>query len=395
MTVMPANLARPSLTEQVQPLLESIREAAPAIESARRLPDDLMGKLVDAGMARAMTPAERGGGEADLQDWLNAVRLLARADMATGWVTGLLACHSNSVTYFDPSAQDEVWATGPDTLVCSSGAPIGKVERVEGGVLLSGRYGFSSGSDFCAWTMVGFILEKEDTRQRGFYQCLAPSTDYRIEDDWYSSGLRGTGSKSVIFDKAFIPEHRWFGPGMESGPLAPGTYKNPMFEALFLVGYNAPFGAIVQGAAEGALDAAIGQMKGRMHSVINDQRTSNYVPRQIRLGEGALQISAAAAQFEKSWRQIQDSFRPGRQMTMPDILWWRGNDAFAARQARAGVDHLMNEAGGSSQYSHKPLQRFWRDIHTACEHPWFDLLGTSHILGRGMLGLEIEKAEVL
>lgn len=395
MTVMPVDRASASLVDRVEPLLQSIREAAPAIEAARRLPDDLMEKLVDAGMARAMTPAERGGGEADLLDWLEAVRLLARADMATGWVTGLLACHSNTVTYFDPRAQDEVWATGPDTLVGSSGAPVGKVERVEGGVLLSGRFGFSSGCDFCSWTMVGFILEHDDTREHGFYQCLVPRSDYRIEDDWYISGLRGTGSKSVVFDKAFIPEHRWFGPGMDHGPMASGTYKNPMFEALFLVGYNAPFGAIVLGGAEGALDAAIGQMKGRMHSAISDQRTSNYAPRQIRLAEAALRARSAAALFEKNWRKIQQSFHPGKQMTMEDILWWRGEDAFAAREARAAVDHLMNEAGGSAQYAHRPLQRFWRDIHTACEHPWFDLLGTSHILGRGMLGLANDKAEVL
>lgn len=387
--------ARPSLTDRVQPLLESIRQAAPEIEAARRLPDSLMEQLVATGMARAMLPAERGGGEEDLIDWLNAVRLVARADMATGWVTGLLACHAVSASFFDPRAQDEVWATGPDTLVGSSGAPTGRIERVEGGVLLSGRFPFSSGCDFCEWTMVGFILEKEDTKPAGYYQCLAPRADYRIEDDWYTAGLRGTGSKSVIFDKAFIPEHRWFGPGLESGPTKTGVYKNPIFDGPFLVMYNAPFSAIVLGGAEGALDAAVDALKGRTHSAITAQRTNSYAPRQISLAQAALQIRGAAAVFENSWRRIERSFESRQYLTLADITWWRGEDAFAARQARGAVDQLINEAGGSAQYSHKPLQRFWRDIHTACEHPWLDLIGTSHVLGRAMLDLPVEAAQVL
>lgn len=386
---------RPALTERVQPLLEDIRKAAPGIEAERRLPEELMDKLVGIGMARAMVPVERGGAEEDVVDWLEAVRLLARADMATGWVGGLLACHSGCVPAFEKQAQDEVFATGPDTLVGSSGAPVGKVERVEGGVLLSGRFPFSSGCDFCSWSMVGFVLPKEDTKPAGYYQCLVPRADYRIEDDWRTSGLRGTGSKSVIFDKAYVPEHRWFGPGIERETLAPGLYKNPMFAANFLVMYNTPFGAIVLGAAEGALDAAIETLKARSSSAINADRTSSYAPRQIRLAEAALQIRGAAALFEKNWRKIQGSFQTGRHLTMEDIIWWRGDDASAARQARAAVDHLINEAGGSTQYAHKPLQRFWRDIHTACEHPWLDLMGTGHLLGRAMLGLTNEKADVL
>lgn len=389
------SITPPTMVERVEPLLDAIRAAAPSIEAERRLPDDLMDQIVGTGLTRAMSPAERGGGEEDLIDWLQAIRLIARADMATGWVAGLLACHACGVANFDPRAQDEVWADGPDTLVGSSGAPVGQIERVSGGVLLSGRFPFSSGCDFCSWTMVGFMLEQDDSRQAGFYQCLVPRADYRIEDDWYTSGLRGTGSKSLIFEKVFIPEHRWFGPGMEGGPMVPGLYKNPMFGAPFLVMYNAPFGAIVLGGAEGALDAATSAMKGRTHSAITAQRTQAYAPRQIMIGEGALQIRCAAASIEKSWTKIQRSFEQGPHLTLEEIGWWRGDDAFAARQSRAGVDHLINEAGGSAQYAHKPLQRFWRDIHTACEHPWLDLVGTSHLLGRSMLGMDMQKADVM
>ena len=383
------------LVERIKPLLADIRARAPAIEAARQIPKDIIEQLVQTGLLRAMMPAERGGGEDDVIDWLQAIRLLASADMATGWVAGLLACHANSLAYFDKRAQDEVWASGPDAIIGTSGAPLGRIRRVAGGVHLSGRFPFASGCDYCAWTILGFVLEQSDSREAGFYFCVVPSSDYRIEDDWFTSGLRGTGSKTLVLEDAFVPEHRWFGPGLERGPVNPGLYKNPMFNETFLAVFNAPFAAIMLGGAEGALEAATEALKSRTASAINAARTVDYAPRQIRLAEAALEIRGAAALMEKNWGLFADRLREGRAQTMADMNWWRAEDAHAARLARHAVEHLMTEAGGSAHYDRKSLQRFWRDIHTGCEHPWLDLLGMSHVIGRMMLGLPLEGVLVM
>ena len=57
-----------SLVQRVQPLLEEIRERAPAIEEARQVPGDIIRKLIDIGLIRAMVPAEHGGGEVEFLD---------------------------------------------------------------------------------------------------------------------------------------------------------------------------------------------------------------------------------------------------------------------------------------------------------------------------------------
>jgi alkylation response protein AidB-like acyl-CoA dehydrogenase len=37
---------------------------------------------------------------------------------------------------------------------------------------------------------------------------LVPKRDFTIKDDWRASGLAGTGSKAVVVDNVFVPEHR-------------------------------------------------------------------------------------------------------------------------------------------------------------------------------------------
>ncbi len=375
-----------TLVERVKPILEEIRERALSIEQARQIPEDIIHKLVDIGFIRAMVPAEHGGGEEEFLDWIETVRLISASDMATGWVAGLLSCHAHAVTFFDKRAQDEVWATGPDTIIGTTAAPVGRIRRVTDGVYLTGRFPFASGCDHGAWTILGFTLPVGDVREAGNYACLVPRSDYTILDDWFTSGLRGTGSKSLILEDVFVPEHRWFGPTFERPANNPGLYKNPMFNSAFQAIFNAPFAAIMVGGAEGALSWATAALKSRV-SPFSGLKAIDYPPRQISIAEAALEIRTAAALMEQNWAKRAEALRDGRIQTPQEIRWWRAEDAYASKLARHAVDQLMNDAGGSAQYSNKPLQRFWRDIHTGCEHPWLDLLAMKHVVGRLMLGL--------
>jgi alkylation response protein AidB-like acyl-CoA dehydrogenase len=37
---------------------------------------------------------------------------------------------------------------------------------------------------------------------------LVPKKDFAIKDDWFATGLTGTGSKSIVFEDVFVPDHR-------------------------------------------------------------------------------------------------------------------------------------------------------------------------------------------
>jgi hypothetical protein len=108
---------------------------------------------------------------------------------------------------FPEEAQRDVWGKDTSVLITSSYAPTGKVERVDGGFRLSGRWSFSSGCDHCQWVFLGGVAPSDGPipDMRTF---LLPRSDYRIIDNWHVAGLAGTGSKDIVVEGAFVPEHR-------------------------------------------------------------------------------------------------------------------------------------------------------------------------------------------
>ena len=103
--------------------------------------------------------------------------------------------------------QDEIWGDDPDTLSSSSIAPYGQAVEVEGGVRFSGEFGWSSGCDHATWAILGFL--RDDAEAGKVYSfAIVPRDDYEIKDNWFTAGMRGTGSKTLVVKDAFVPEHR-------------------------------------------------------------------------------------------------------------------------------------------------------------------------------------------
>ncbi len=100
---------------------------------------------------------------------------------------------------------------GEDTsvLISSSYMPVGKVEHVEGGYKLSGKWGFSSGSKHCEWAFLGAIVPPKNEGEAPDYRTfLVPREDYDIIDNWDTMGLQATGSHDVVVKDKFVPGYR-------------------------------------------------------------------------------------------------------------------------------------------------------------------------------------------
>src|SRR5271157_3285323 len=70
------------------------RELAPAIETNRRLPDELVGALRTSGLFRAGAPAAVGAPEAPPAVTLRCAETLARGDASAGWCLSIAATSS-------------------------------------------------------------------------------------------------------------------------------------------------------------------------------------------------------------------------------------------------------------------------------------------------------------
>ena len=195
------------LLEDLKPILPAIAANAFQAEKDRSVPAENIALLKGIGMHKAFQPKKYGGMEISLPQFADCIALLAGSCASTAWAMSLLCTHSHQLAMFPAKTQEEVWGDDPDATASSSIAPFGRTEEVEGGVTFSGEMGWSSGCDHAEWAIMGFRRKNAEGTQDYCFAVL-PRSDYEIRDDWFAVGMRGSGSKTLIADNAFVPEHR-------------------------------------------------------------------------------------------------------------------------------------------------------------------------------------------
>jgi 3-hydroxy-9,10-secoandrosta-1,3,5(10)-triene-9,17-dione monooxygenase len=372
------------------PILKSRSEAA-AMD--RCIPADTIREMKEAGFFRVLQPKRWGGYEMDPQVFLEIQMALAEGCMSTAWVYGVVGVHPFQLALFDANAQQDVWATDDTTLMSSSYQPVGKVERVEGGFLLSGRWGFSSGCDHCEWVLLGSMVPPAEAGgppdMRTF---LLPRKDYTIVYDWNVFGLQGTGSHGIIVDKAFVPEYRTHR-GVDGFALTnPGQAVNTA--PLYRVPWAQVFVRAVSTAAIGALQGALDGYKS-----IVAKRISTNTGQATKTDPAALNAAARTQSailemktvLHRNFGEIMASVRAGREIPLTDRLRYRYESSQIVRRCADLCDELMPLVGGRAIYMDSPIVRFWLDLNAARAHVANDpnLIGRS--LGAMYLGEQVQE----
>jgi 3-hydroxy-9,10-secoandrosta-1,3,5(10)-triene-9,17-dione monooxygenase len=192
-------VSREELIERARALIPVVRERAAQAAELRRLPSETIQDYLDAGFVRACVPERFGGMEHEVDIAVELALLLGRGCSASGWLASFYPLHSWMVGWLPQDGQAEVWADSPDALISTVPAFVGGTfEPVDGGVRVNAKLSFSSGVDPVDWL---FVMGAQ-------YMLVIPRSDFEIVDDWFVMGLKGTGSKGVLLDDVFVPEHR-------------------------------------------------------------------------------------------------------------------------------------------------------------------------------------------
>jgi len=359
---------RESYVERVRELLPGLRERASECEELRRIPDATVKEFDEAGLMRAVQPARWGGYELSPMALYEGAAVVASACPSSAWFLSVVGVHNWQLALFPDAAQEDVWAEDTGVRISSSYAPTGRVEVVDEGFRLSGRWSFSSGCDHCDWVFLGGLVRREGQpgEMRTF---LVPRSDYAIDDTWFVAGLSGTGSKDIVVEDAFVPEHRTHslvdaynldspGQATNSGPL----YRLP-FGCVFAFGISAP--AI--GAAEGAFDAYRANMRekritGGALKLADDPFA------QRRLSDAAGEIGAARSELEGTFEALCRLAEAGEPIPLELRTRARFNSANIVKRCVRAVDTLFEASGGRAIFLDSPMQRFFRDIHAMRAH---------------------------
>ena len=380
-----------TLTGRIAALIPRIAALAPETERNRRVPDETIEALRRAGMWRVYVPREYGGSEESILEVVRAIRMVARVCASTAWVIGVLCAHPFITSLYSRELQDEFWSTGPDTLASTSGLPITRGRIVEGGLRVTGRFPFSSGSVNASWAMVGVSVpdpsQVNSERFRTPYFCLVPRADYAIEDNWHVMGLAGTASCDLVFDDVFIPSYRIEMSGAMANRYTKGEglHSGPLWNA----GYGATIGTaltpVFLGIADAMLEHVTRRVQGR--TVPGTRIPTNSIPNSMRLSESTLEMRACTLLWEDYITRIEERAAAG---ILPDEDFTANSGAtgiYVQELATRTIDRLFAVAGGTSIRLDSPIQRMWRDAHTGRSHIANEYDPSAQAFGRHLLGL--------
>jgi alkylation response protein AidB-like acyl-CoA dehydrogenase len=357
-----------ALLERARALLPLLAERAPAATAARKLPAETIAEYHAAGILRILQPKRFGGLQGRFSLFSRIVEELTYGCASSAWVYAVLAEHQWIIAQYPEQAQIDVWGEDPLAVASSSLAPREAARRVPGGWRLSGHYPFSSGCDYAQWAIIGaFLGEKGDPR--GVAYLLVPLAEAEIADDWQVLGLLGTGSKSLVLDDVFVPEHRSVMVSDLFAGTPPGALVHPDYPVLraprgFLVSYSLPPVAIA--LARRALDIACASLSRRVSRGVTKVADSEVV--QMAIGEAAAAIDAATLMLHTGRDHSTAEVSSGRRITEAEALRARRDMVYAQHQVSWALDRLCELDGARWVYDNDQLGTIRRDVMTILTH---------------------------
>jgi len=366
-----------SLPEADRALIQRARDLVPVLidrvrmaDELRRVPEVTIADFKTAGFFRMVQPRRFGGLEVDPGTFFEVQMTLASACPSSAWVMAVVGVHSWQLALFPERAQLDVWGNDHEALISSSYAPTGRIERADGGYRVSGRWSYSSGCDHCTWVFLGgFVPPPEPGLPAEMRTFLLPRSAYRIEDNWHVMGLKGTGSKDIVVDGAFVPEHR-------THRLIDGfRRKSPGHEVNAAPLFRIPFGQIFVravttsslGITQGALDAFLGIARDRI-AASDGTKASQDPMVQHACAEAEAVIDEGRLVLFRNMEELMEQARAGEDMPVDRRVKFRYDASRIVQRCVDAVDGLFAAAGGRALFQDHPVQRFFLDIHSARAH---------------------------
>jgi 3-hydroxy-9,10-secoandrosta-1,3,5(10)-triene-9,17-dione monooxygenase len=380
-----------ALIARARALIPVLRARAAACEDARRIPDETVRDLVAAGFFRITQPASAGGYAMSPSVLWAVAREIGRGCGSTAWIMSLLGLHPWLVGMFEPRAQDEVFADG-DAIVPVLTGGVGRdldVTAIAGGYEISGLWRYASGIDIATWVIAMVPLPRGGASEP--HLILVPKSSFRIAHaSWNVLGMRGTGSKDVRLERAFVPAHRvvpWL--DAQRG-VYPGSAVNrePTYRAPLNGLFAMSTAAAVVGVASGAVDHFVEAIKARTVTGTGQRQIEDKAA-QLEAGQCAAQVHMAFALLARDVDEMYEIARRDDAFTLEQRARYRMDAALISRTALAAADRMFNAVGGSLLPSGAPLERCFRDIHAMASHFLLQPEPAGELYGRVLLGLDL------
>lgn len=347
-------------------LIPGIRTRRQEIENARRIPRDLADAVSNTGLYALCVPRAVGGTEAPAAEILDLIESIAAADGSMGWCAMVGIANNVAAGYLPEAGMKDIY-TNFDGPTAGIAAPSGAATRVDGGVRVSGRWGFGSGITHCDWLWTGaMVMDNGKPRMTPhgpeIIHFYLPVRDTEIHDTWHVSGLCGTGSFEFSVEDVFVPEHHIF-----SLFDAASHRPEPLFQLPSLGWFVSQVGAVSLGIGRAALDE-LKEIAQTRKPTLSQAVLADIPTAQIEIARAEASLAAARAFLHSSVDSLWKTASAGAQPSLEQVAMNR-IACLNAAQTGADVARTANRlAGGISIYTASSLQRHMRDADAITHH---------------------------
>jgi alkylation response protein AidB-like acyl-CoA dehydrogenase len=310
---------------------------------------------------RSMVPQRFAGLGLPLPAVVRLEEELARADGSVGWTVTLCSGAGWFAGFFGPGELDPLFSH-PRLCIAGSGTAAGRAERLAGGgYRVNGQWQYASGARHamaftanCVIWADGAPVTGEDGQPlvRPF---LFLRKEVQVLDDWRAVGLVATGSHGFVVTELEVPPERCF---VIDGSAA--TDAAPLYRYPFLPLAEATLAINSCGMAWHFLEcfaAVFERRKGHLPAAGVKEAGVVFGAAQSELVRVREEFYAA---LDASWTTAAGPGLFDAVSTTSKTL---------AATVRFWVDRLYPFAGLGAANTESEINRVWRDLHTASQHP--------------------------
>jgi alkylation response protein AidB-like acyl-CoA dehydrogenase len=369
---------------ELQPLIE--KNAAQG-EAERRVVEESITALTEAGVFKVAQPRRYGGYQTSMRTMLDVSAAVAEADGGTAWVVALCNVCAWLTGLFSEQAQDEVWGSDPDAKVSGVLTPTAEAIKVDGGFRLTGRWFYNSGSWHASWAILGFPILDDNGQLVDQGLALVPFTDLEIEETWFVAGMSSSGSNCLIASDVFVPDHRVMsGLAAIGGDYPTEHTEETLYRAAFVPVLALVLAGPQLGMGRKALELVTKKAAGKAIAYTFFTAQADSTAFQLQLAEAALMIDTAHLH---AYRSADDLDRAAKAGVYPDTLLRarvRADTGWALQNVTKAIDILLYAHGAGSFAQVNPLQRIWRDSAVAARHAVTLPAVNFEVYGKALLG---------
>jgi alkylation response protein AidB-like acyl-CoA dehydrogenase len=347
-------------------LAGTLRSRSSEIEDARRLPPDLVRDLTDAGLFRFWVPKDYGGSETPVVEGLDTFIELARHDSATAWCVFIANTSALLAAFMEPSGARDVFGH-PDAITGGFAQPMGRATTVDGGLRVSGRWQWGSGTQHCTHVGGGIVMgdddhpaPRADGRRIGF--AFFDPADVEFLDTWHVLGLCGTGSTDYAVRGAFVPEGRWADISNRRRYIDAPLYRFSFF-GLLAAGVGCTLIGIAARAVEEFRELALVKKPQNSRNTLAERPSA-----QQDLAIADATVRSATSFLHDVVGEAWECAVRGDELSIEQRRLIRLAITDAAVRCTDTVNRLFRVAGGEAVYERSPMERLLRDANTASQH---------------------------